>query len=216
MDTSGEFSRRLKELNCQLRNLTAAAEELGPLLDQCAMKVLQRDQAFVLSNLSTRIMREVEDVRAREVAANDEFNAAKHRRGAITFLGGAVGAALGRQKDPWSRGAELMQPVLDQKAPFGAVMVAIAKEGLPDGVKVVPLSQLARESKKSQQEIRVALEERDCLLMIPETFARLTDNLKAKVMDGSMSLPIGVERIATELKSASAESQPALRVLTIS
>ena len=199
METAGEFNRRLKELKCQLTRLTAAAEELGPVLDQCAKSVLQHDQAFSLDNLRAGIMREVEDARIKEIVASNQFNKRKLTKGALNFAAGTLFAAIAGQRDPLSRGIRLMQPVLEQNAPFGTVLVAVGKEGLPDDVAVVPLSWLARESKKEEQEIRIALKERGYLLVEPEIFASLTDNLKRRVLDGAVSLPLSIGNITSEL-----------------
>ena len=202
MDTAGEFNRRLKELQCQLRRQTTAVEELGGVLDQCATNVLRRDQAFSLDNLSARIMREVEDAQITEVVASNKFNERQLTRGVLSFAAGALFAAIAGQRDPLSRGARLIQPVLDQKAPFGTVLVAVGKQGLPDDVAVVPLSRLARESKKGEQEIRDILQESGCLLVEPEAYALFMDNLKRRVLDGSVSLPVSVEQTASELERA--------------
>ena len=202
METAGEFNRRLKQLQCQLRRQTAAVEELGRVLVRCAKTVLGRDQAFSLDSLKARIMREVDDARLTEIVASNEFNRRKLTRGILNFAAGALSAAVAGQKDPLSRGAKLILPVLDQKAPFGTVLVAVGKEGLPNDVAVVPLSWLARQSKKGEQEIRDILQESGCLLVEPEAYALFMDNLKRRVLDGSVSLPMSVEQTASELERA--------------
>jgi hypothetical protein len=216
METAGKFNRRLKELQCQLRKLIAAVEELGPVLDLCAKSVVERDQAFSLDNLKARIMREVEDARIREVVASNEFNKRKLTKGALNFAAGALFAAIAGQRDPLSRGARLIQHVLDQKAPFGTVLVAVGKEGLPHDVAVVSLSRLARESGKEEQQVRDTLEELGHLLIEPDMFALLMDNLKRKVLDGSVSLPVSVQMIARELKSTLRGPHRVLKVVKIS
>jgi uncharacterized coiled-coil protein SlyX len=199
METAGEFSRRLKGLKCQLRRQTAVVEELGGVLDECAKNVLRRDQAVHLRALLTKVMREVDDAQMTEVVASNEFNTRKLRRGALSFAAGALFAAIAGQRDPLSRGANLVQPVLDQKAPFGTVLVAVRKDGLPDDVKVVSLSRLARDSNRSESEITDILRERGYLLMAPKIFAALVDKLESRVLDGSVSLPVSIGNIASEL-----------------
>jgi uncharacterized coiled-coil protein SlyX len=199
MDTADEFSRRLKELQCQLRRQTAVVEELGPVLDQCAKSVLRRDQAVHLHALSTRIMREVDDAQMTEVVASNEFSKRKLRRGALSFAAGALLAAIAGQGDSLSRGARLVQPVLGQKVPFGTVLVAVGKDGLPDDVNVVSLSRLARDSNRSESEISDVLRERGYLLIAPKIFAALVDKLESRVLDGSMSLPVSIGNLSSEL-----------------
>lgn len=216
MEATGEFSRRLEELKCQLRRQMAAAGELGPVLDRCAKGVVQRDQAFSLDNLKVRIMREVEDARIRELVASNEFNKRKLTKGALSFATGALFSAIAGQRDALSRGARLIQPVLAQKAPFGTVLVAVGKEGLPDDVAVVSLSRLARESGKEEQQARDTLEERGHLLIKPDMFALLMNNLKRKILDESVSFPVTVQMIARELKGTLPGPNQALKVTKIS
>lgn len=216
MEATGEFSRRIEELKRQLRRQIAAVGELGPVLDQYAKGVVQRDQAFSLDNLKVKIMREVEDAQIREIVASNEFNKRKLTKGALNFAAGALFAAIAGQRDPLSRGARLIQPVLAQKAPFGTVLVAVGKEGLPHNVTVVSLSRLARESGKEEQQVRDTLEELGHLLIEPDMFALLMNNLKRKILDGSVSFPVTVQMIARELKSTLPGPNRVLKVTNIS
>ena len=199
MGTASEFSRRLKELQCQLRRQTAAVEELGGVLDQCANSVLRRDQAVRLQALLTRTMREVEDAQMTEVVASNKFNERRLTRGVLSFAVGTLFAAIAGERDPLSRGARSIQPVLGQKATFGTVLVAVGKDGLPDDVKVVSVSRFARDSKRSESEISDVLRERGYLLIAPQIFAALVDKLESRVLDGSVSLPVSIGNLAGEL-----------------
>jgi len=199
METAGEFSRRLEELKCQLRRQIVVAEELGHVLDRCADIVLRRDQAVYLQNLKGRIMREVEDLEAMEAVASHEFNKRKLTRGALNFAAGSIVAWIGGQKNPLAVGARLIPPALGQRVPFGTVLVAVGKGGLPEDVKVVSLSRFARDSNRNESEISDAIRERGYLLIAPLIFAALVDKLESRMLDGSVSLPMSIGNIASEL-----------------
>lgn len=199
MDTEGEFNRRLKELQCQLKRQTAAVQELGHVLDRCAKGVLQRDQAVCLQNLRERVMRKVEDAEIGEVVSSNEFNERKLTKGILTFAVGSMFAAARGGETPLSSGLGLVNSVLSESMPFGTVMVAIGRGGLPEDVEVVSLSRLARESKRSEAETRNGIQERGYVLITPLVFSALLTNLESKILDGSVSLPVSTEQIASEL-----------------
>jgi hypothetical protein len=96
------------------------------------------------------------------------------------------------------------------------VLVAVGKAGLPHDVAVVSLSRLARESGKEEQQVRDTLEERGHLLIEPDMFALLMNNLKRKILDGSVSFPVTVQMIARELKSTLLGPNRVLKVTKIS
>lgn len=210
METTGEFNLSLKELQCQLRWQKATVEELGPVLDKCAKGVLRHDQAVSLDDLKVKIMTEADDARMMETVASNEFNKRKLTRGITGFAAGALFAAMAGQSNPLSKGVSILQSALDQKAPFDTVLVAIGKQGLPEDVTVVPLSSLARGSNRSESQIREALQKRGYLVMALQTFAMLIENLKPKVLDGSISLPLSIEKIANKLPGIIRNPRPML------
>jgi hypothetical protein len=199
METEGEFNRRLKELQCQLRNHKAAAEELGAVLGKHAQDVLGHDQAVSLDDLMVKIKKEVENARLIEIIAADKFIEEKFTNGLIGSISGALSSLIAYRGNPLYEGASRFKSALDQKAPFDTVLIAIGKRGLPGGVAVVPLSKWARDYSRSEAEISEALRNRGCLLMTPEKFAALVDDLKLRVLDGSLSLPLSIDQITTEL-----------------
>jgi hypothetical protein len=138
-----------------------------------------------------------------ESAACTAFNEGKLATGLLTFAAGSIAAAATGRRSPLSVGANLAKSALDKKSPFGTVMVAIDKQGLPHDVQVVPVSRLARESNTDEIHIVKSLESSGCLLMDPDTFGKLLDNIEHKILDGSMSLPACVDELARELESMS-------------
>jgi hypothetical protein len=210
METEGQFSRRFKELKSQLRRQTAAVEELGAMLNHRANGVLRHDQAVFLDSLKAKVMEEAEYARLREIVAKGEFRKEKLSKGIIKFAVGTVGAAIAGQKNPLLEGVSSFKSAMEQKAPFDTVVIAIGQKGLPEDVTVLPLSRLARDYNRSETLIRDALKNRGYLLMTPLRFATLVDNLKSRVLDGFVSLPLSVDKIATELSRIARRPGPML------
>ncbi len=83
-----------------------------------------------------------------------------------------------------------------KKRPYGTVMVCVGPKGLPDDVRVVSISELARESKRPEFEIIQELHKGGCLLFNQEAFSRLIDKLIIDVQEGRLHLPISTEKLS--------------------
>jgi len=94
----------------------------------------------------------------------------------------------------------LAKSVLDESVPFGIILIAVGKGGLPDNVRVIPVSRLARESNIKESELKAKLQDGSCLSMTAGTFVRLLSNVQAKVLDGAMSLPVPIEQLTREMR----------------
>jgi len=69
------------------------------------------------------------------------------------------------------------------------VAVAVGPKGIPDDVLTGSLSRVARETGRTESEVRAALESRDYRIMMPDDFLRSLGKLKDKVLGGTASLP---------------------------
>ena len=116
------------------------------------------------------------------------------------MLGGLV-AAVARNSSVLSVGAHLAESDLTRTAPFGNVMVAVGRSGLPDDVEAVSLSRLARELDRLESDIEAALQTSGYLLMTPEAFSTVLTEFERRVLDGSLSLAVTSEQLSSELAS---------------
>jgi hypothetical protein len=82
------------------------------------------------------------------------------------------------------------------KKPFGTVMVCVGPKGLPDDVKGISISQLARESGRPEREVANKLQDDGYLLFSEEAFSTLIDRLIGDVREGKLRLPISRDRLA--------------------
>lgn len=208
METKGEFNRRLADIKHQLRRQKAIVEELGQVLPPNVQSVLRFDQAIILDELKARVMREVEDAHMTEVLASKEFSKRQCIGGIVGFTAGTIFAAIDGRENPVSRGINVLQSTINEKAPFNTVLVAIGKNGLPDDVTVVPISALARQSNRNESEIMGNFAKDGYLLLDSWQFTRLIDNLKSKVLDGSTLLPMNVEKVTSYLLAIKRKIKP--------
>ena len=82
-----------------------------------------------------------------------------------------------------------------EKRTFGTILIRIDKKGLPDGVGVVCISRLGRESNQSNAEVINRLKQDGYLLLKEETFSRLIDKLIERILEGCLALPVSIQDI---------------------
>ena len=85
--------------------------------------------------------------------------------------------------------------VLSRKVPFGTVLMVIGKEGIPEDVKIIFISRLARESNRSESEVVANFKNNGYLSMTPETFTHVLDKVERGILDGSLPLPLPIINI---------------------
>ena len=140
-------------------------------------------------------MKEVENTRLMELEAQKVFYQSKMIYGPTAFAFSWLFAARNNRNDALLKGVEAANSVMSKKSPFGSVFIAIGKEGLPEDVKVVSISRLARESKKSELDVKVNLQTNGYLLMTPEAFIQILDKAERGIHGGTISLPIDIDKL---------------------
>ena len=85
---------------------------------------------------------------------------------------------------------------------FGTVLICIGLMGLPDDVRVVCISKLARESNRQESEVIKEMQEPGCLLFDEKVFSLLIDRLIDDVRDGRLRLPISRETLSQVMMSS--------------
>ena len=110
-------------------------------------------------------------------------------------LGSILFAASGNDEQPFKSGLGHALAGFSKEIPYGRVLIAVGKKGLPGHISIVPVSRLARESNKTEPEVEASLKRDGYLLMAPEIFGELVGKLEQAVLDGSLSLPINVDRL---------------------
>jgi len=203
MDNTSRFKQGIDGVRHKLRTQATAVGELELNLAQCARILSQHDQVNSLHILKDRVMQEVEDARIMETVVSASSSQARLTAGLVMLATGIVSAAVTGKESLFSVGAKHAKLAWDRREPFGTVMIAIGKLGLPGDVQVLPVSRLAREQNTSQMHIIKTLRDGGYLLMDPGTFSQLVDSLERKILDGSICLPVSKEHLAIELKNMS-------------
>ena len=115
------------------------------------------------------------------------------------FTFGSLFMAATRHKNAFEAGARLAALVLSRKVPFDTILIVIGKEGIPKDVKAISISRLARESNRSESEIKAGLKNKGYLLTTSEQFAELLDKMERAVLDGSVCLPLARSEVMKQL-----------------
>ena len=76
-----------------------------------------------------------------------------------------------------------------QAPPFGRVLVAVGPKGVPDGLKVLNISSMARAEGASELVVEKRLVTQGKLLITPKAFEQRMDWLAAEVLAGRIGLP---------------------------
>lgn len=192
----------LKNLRRQARKLTSTGLALISLFAEEASRLKRKDEVSRLKALYSSIKQQLERVKSGEDAASYGHDKAD----LIFSVGGlALSSAIkmvSKDKCLSALAGHLLGSLSNKERPFGTVLVCIGSKGLPDGVEVVSISQLARESDRQECEVINELQERGYLLFSEEAFSLLIDRLVDGVLEGRLLLPISMEKL-TEIKTAS-------------
>jgi len=196
METIAGLSIWIKQLSLEVEQQTVAVSELAVSFADGEQRQVRSDQATLLRNLKTRILWEVKTIKQMESAAQSSAdNITLFGRAPVAFIFGSIFTAFARHKDAYKTGVKLAGSVLSKKIPFGTVCIAIGKEGLPEDLKIIPVSRFARESTKTEPEVEASWKHDGYLLVTPEQFAELLDKAAQAVLDGSLCLPIAVDEV---------------------
>jgi len=182
---------RVETLRRRARAQVDVLLPLSKVFAQEAERLRRHDQARSLEALGRKIAQEVSNIERAETAASYGCNQAALITGLVEFtLGSLAAAAAHTPEHPFSAGVRLAEGDFTRTAPFGEVRVAVGIQGIPDDVMVVPLSQLAREQYENESEVVAALEVRGYRLVTPEAFSMILNELRDRVLKGTLALPV--------------------------
>ena len=208
MATLTEHRQDLVELARKAQVLQAAVDTLTHALDSEALHLQRLDQAASLRSLRARVESEVADVQHAEIAGHLGSTKGKLVAGAVNLALGSLAAALLRpQANPLSFAARLAGHALADREPYGRVVVAIGPRGVPDDVRVVSVSGLARELGQPEKSVLAALSKAGCLVFDPQAFYRALQELEENVLQGTLALPVAPTQLL-QLPSGTGRQAP--------
>ena len=194
----GRNDKWFKQIAHKLKVQIIALNELADIFENVSGRRRRHDQADYLCMLKVKIIEEVESVQRMETASHSGHSKAALIAGLSAFGLGSLLASMSGRKDPGIFGLKLAGSVLSEKSPFGTVLIAVGTEGIPEGLKVIPISSLARDSKTSESDIKVTLQNSGYLLMTPNMFTVVLDKVESKILNGSISLPLDMSMAALD------------------
>lgn len=195
MDSIADFEKRIGEMRSELAQQVATARQLAFAFSESYIQLTRHDQVNRLETLKSRIDREVEDVERMESAAQTGYVKGTMLNSGFAFAFGSFLMHSIGHKHPLRVGAQMAGSALSKTVPFGNVLIGIGKEGIPKDVTVVPVSCLARESNRSESDVKASLKYNGYLLMTLEGFTQALEKVKSEILYGSFSLPIKISEI---------------------
>ena len=201
MEGLESFHTCLENIQHQAGILAEATVSLSKSFEAEAERLTRDDGAQRLKAIQATVVKELERSRRQESAASYE-----NSKAILPFsLAGSIAKFIMAGTTEKPRALKLVSQVSDKvaekKRPYGTVMVCIEPKGLPEDVRVVSISKLARQSNLPESEIIQKLQKSGFLLFNQGSFSRLIDKLVIDVREGRLHLPIPIEKLSERVAS---------------
>lgn len=193
MENLKQFHSQLKNLQSRAKKLTESGLALNSIFAQEEIRLKREDEASSLRAVYRAVVEQLQRLERTEASAERGHGQASF----IFSLGGlAVTAMLSKGNRLSAMRDYLLREPTHKQQPFGLVMVCIGPKGLPDDVRGVSISQLARESNRLESQIINKLREDGYLLFSEHIFSILIDGLSAQIRAGELNLPVSRDKLA--------------------
>jgi len=196
MESLTHYSDILKNLRQQAEYLTAAGLSLANLFKKEATLLNRMDEVSRLNTLQTYIRQQFDLAKWNEDSASYSQSQADLTFSMVRLAVGGTIKMVSKNRKLSSFSDVLLTGATDKQRPFGTVLACIETKGLPDDVRVVSMSQLARESNRPESEVIKELQESGCLLFSEKKFSLLIDRLVDDVREGRLRLPVSKETLS--------------------
>ena len=185
------FADVMARLIDTVREQRASASRLDSTLAVLHRTLLVGDGIHSLKSLSARIRGDLARLAGREDESQRAFTNAHLGLAPLSFaVGGLMSVLRSTQKHPAVEGLRQAKAFLHESKPFGRLAVLVDGDGIPNGVKAVSLSHLAREQGTTELAIRDALASRGYAVLWPDPFYALLQRLEGAVLERQVRLPV--------------------------
>jgi len=194
MEVVKSLHNHLGNLQCQAKKLTETGLALNALFAGEETRLNREDEASSLRTVHRTIVQQLDRVKWSESCASYGDTRANLISSVAGLAARIVVTATTKNQTAWN----IVNSVFDtegHKKPFGTVMVCVGPKGLPDAVRVTSISQLARESHRSEAEIMKKLQDDGYLLFSEEAFSLLIERLIGAVRGGKLGLPVSRDKV---------------------
>jgi len=201
MEGIESFQVCLKDICDQAGILAEAAVSLSKSFVTEADRLTRQDGAQRLKVIHAAVIEKLEELRHLESAASYGYSKANLTLSVVGSIAKIIVSATTENQQARKFVNDVFADT-DKKQPYGRVMVCVGPRGVPDGVQAVSISELARESNRSESEIISKLRGSEHLLFTEDVFSRLIDRLINDVQEGRLLLPILPDKLS-EIQSSS-------------
>lgn len=182
----------LKSLQKKAAKLVSATESLTILFDKEEARLKRKAEVTRLKLFHSAILKRVERERGTEISASIGYKQGR----LIAQSAGLLISVLSKNNKVQAVARSLREESTSEKRAFGTILICIDKKGLPDGVDVVHISRLGRESNQSETEVINRLKKEGSLLLNEENFSRLIGKLIEGILEGCLALPISIQALS--------------------
>ena len=193
MGSLKSFHDHLRNSQSQAKKLNEAGPALNALFAEEGIRLTSEDEASRLRAMYDAIVQQLQQLRQIELSASCGHNQANL---ILSLIEATVTAIVSRGNRLSAVADCLLSGPTTRGQPFGLVMVCIGPGGLPADVRVVSISQLARQSGRSQPEVMNKLGGDGNLLFSEAAFSALISRLVGDVREGKVRLPVCKETLA--------------------
>lgn len=195
MEGLESFHIYLKNFQHQAGILAEAVVSLSKSFEAEADRLTIEDGVRRLKEIQATVVSELERLRQMEDAASNNSRRAILRFEVVGLAARIIVAASTENRRTRNFVNQVFDTDANKKPPYGTVMVCVGPNSLPDDVRVVSISGLARESNRPESEITQKLQKGGCLLFSQERFSHLIDRLVIDARAGRLYLPIPIETL---------------------
>jgi len=196
------FHTQLKNIYDQSQMLTSAVISLDKSFETESDRLNRQEAVHHLMMIRTTITGDLERIRNSESTAKYGHTKAD---AVFSLTGGAIKLltrALTDNQQTRNFVNNVFSTDTQDKPTFGTIRVCIGPKGLPNDVRAISVSELARKSNRLESEIIRELREKGDLILSEEAFCSLVDKLTGFIQEGHLVLPIPIEKV-TELITTS-------------
>ncbi len=140
METIASFEELIQTMRSELGEQAIAVKELAIAFAGSDIQLIRHDQVARLRILKSRIMEEVQNIKRSESASQSSANTRALLSSGTAFIFGSLFMAEMGRKDALDIGSRMAELSLTKNISFGLVLIAIGKEGLPEDLKIIPVS----------------------------------------------------------------------------
>ena len=199
----------LERLSCRTEELALTVESLAAQFGQETVRLKRKDKVARLNALRTAILNQAESARHSEMTAQSGHTDVRM----VTSLIGLGSMLIARgieSKTLFAISRHLLDRPGGVECSFGTVLIRIGPEGLPEGVDVVCISRLARESHRDESEVIAELRRDGHLLFRETSFSSLIDKAAEEILKGELDLPVPAQSLPRITLTLHAQNQKQL------